>query len=166
MKRTFALLLCGVMLLLTACGGEKESKDHYYELLNSTGNDSSIIDDAKLVKKIDDLLEGPLEAADDETAGGEPVEPFWIYVCWQEKTLLAGQDPDAEREYEEVLRVSVPDTGNELTIQVLPNVDELDGLDGLAEALELDELLTFTVTAPEDTVANLRNAEYFIKNDT
>ncbi len=166
MKRVFALLLCGAALLLTACGGEEKSKDHYYEILDSIGNDSNIIDDAKLVKEIDGLLEEPLEAADDETSGEEPVEPLWIYICWQEKTLLAGQDPDAEREYEEILRVSVPDAGNELTIQVLPNVDELDGLGGLAEALELNELLTFTVTAPEDTVENLRNAEYFIKNDT
>ncbi|MDO4315349.1 MAG: hypothetical protein Q4C45_06180 [Oscillospiraceae bacterium] len=167
MKRAFALLLCGAALLLTACGaGEEAAKDHYYEILNGTGNDSSIVDDAKLVKEIDGLLEGPLEAADDETSGGEPVEPLWIYVCWQEKTLLAGQDPDAEREYEEILRVSVPDTGNELTIQVFPNVDEVDGLSGLAEALNLDGLLTFTVAAPEDTVEELRNAEYFIKNDT
>ena len=159
-------MLCGTALLLTACGAQEDGaeKEHYYEVLDSTGAVLYTVEDGTLTEAFDGLLGTPAEDMELSEAGAD-IEPLYTYAYWQEKTLLAGEDPDGEREYEELMRVLVPAEGENLVIQVLPDVDTLEGLGGVAEALELDELLTFTVTAPEDTVKALRRAEYFIKND-
>lgn len=161
MRRTFALLLCGVMLLLTACGGERQAaeKNHRYEVLDSTGAVLCTVTDGPLFDTLDDLLGTPAEDMEqDETAGD--MEPLYTYVYCQEKTLLAGEDPDGERDYAELIQILVPAEGTTIAVQVLPDMDALDaadGLDWLTEAVDLEALLTSAVTVPPETMETLRS---------
>lgn len=157
MKRLCAALLCLAALLLTACGGEEEQaeKDHYYEVLDSAGAVLYTVRDGELADTLDGLLGEPLEDTERaETAGG--VEPLYTYVYCQEKTFLAGEDPDQERDYEELMHVLVPAEGETVVIQALPGVEGLDGLDWLTVAVDLGDLLASAVTVSPETAEALR----------
>lgn len=162
MKRMLALVLCGVMLL-TACGGERQEveKDHLYQVLDSTGAVLCTVTDGPLFETLDDLLGMPAEDMEQAETAGD-IEPLYTYVYCQEKTLLAGEDPDGERDYEELMQIFVPAEGNTIAVQVLPDMDELhavDGLDWLTEAVNLGDLLTSAVTVPSETMEILRSPE-------
>lgn len=161
MKRAFALLLCGVTLLLTACGGERQAveKEHCYQVLDSTGAALCTVTDGPLFDTLDGLLGTPAEDMDQAEAAGD-MEPLYTYVYCQEKTPLAGEDPDGERDYEELMQILVPAEGTAIAIQVLPDMDALDAVDGLGwltEAVDLGALLTSAVTVPPETMEALRS---------
>lgn len=164
MKRIFALLLCGVMLL-TACGGERQEteKDHYYQVLDSAGAVLCTVTDGPLFDTLDDLLGTPLEDVEQDENTGD-IEPLYAYVYCQEKTLLAGEDPDGERDYEELMRILVPEEGNTIAIQVLPGMDALDAVDSLGwltEAVDIEELLRSVVTVSPEMAESLRDPARF-----
>lgn len=173
MKYGFKRLLCLVclVLLLTGCGAapagdlkdEEEGADpwesqvdwdkhHYYRVLNGREEEQYIITQAEQVEALDGLL-GNLEERDDPSEEGEIA---WIYVYCQEKTLLAGQDPEEERECEEIIRFLVYQDQDLVTLKIL------GGLEG-AEALgvSLEDLLTFTVSVPAQTMETLRDPAQF-----
>lgn len=164
MKRICAALLC--LLFLTACGAgsQEETKDRRYEVLDGTGAVLYTIEDGELVDTLDSLLSEPLEDMEHSASTGD-VEPLYTYVYCQEKTLLAGEDPDKERDYEELMRVLVPAEGETVVIQVLPDVeglDELEGLDWLTDAVGLRDLLTSAVTVSPETAESLRSPARFV----
>lgn len=165
MKRMLALLLCGAVLLLAACGAREEEaeKDHYYEISDHDGAVLYTVTDGEMLDLLDDLLGTPAE--DMEHAGDtEDLEVMYTYSYWQEKTLLAGEDPETDREYEELMRIQVPAEGETLVIQVLPNADALEGLNWLTrETVDIGELLTSTMTVSPETAEALRAPESFIK---
>lgn len=159
MKRVFVLLLCGVMLL-TACGGERQEteKGHYYQILDSAGAVLCTVMDGPLFDTLDDLLGTPLEDVEQDENTGD-IEPLYTYVYCQEKTLLAGENPDGERDYEELMQILVPAEGNTIAIQVLPGMDALDAVDSLGwltEVVDLGDLLTSAVTVSSETAEALR----------
>lgn len=161
MKRVFALLLCGAALLLTACGAREEAeKDYYYEVLDSTGAALYTVKDGTLADTLDGLLG---TSAEDMAASeaAEDIEPLYTYAYWQEETLLAGEDPDRERDYEELMRILVPAEGETVVIQVLPGVEDLEGLNWLAETVDFDDLLTSVVTVSPETAETLRDPVRF-----
>lgn len=164
MKRICTVLLCLAALFLTACGAREEpEKDHYYEILDSTGTVLHTVEDDKLTDTLGGLLGTPMEDMEQSGDAGD-VEPLYTYAYWQEKTLLAGQDPDAERDYEELMHILVPAEGETLTIQVFPNANDLEGLNWLiTETVDLEELLTSKVTVSLETAAALRAPEQFAK---
>lgn len=165
MKRIFALLLCGAALFLTACGAEEQEveKNHYYEISDSSGTVLYTVTDGELLDTLDDLLGTPVEDMEHPGDTGA-AEVLYTYAYWQEKTLLAGEDPDGEREYEELMRIQVPAEGETLVIQVFPDADALEGLSWLTrETVDIEELLTSAVTVSPETAEALRAPEQFVK---
>ena len=125
------------------------AKTHRWQILDAQGEELYTVSDEENVAAVDDLLQG--EGWD--LAGGEPGQALYTYVFWQQKTSLAGQDPKAEREYEALIRFTVPAEGNEVTLEILP-----ESLDGVAIAgVDLGELLTINSTVPEETAEALRS---------
>lgn len=164
MKRICSALLCLAVLLLTACGAENqdEKKEHYYEVLDSAGEVLYTERDGELVDTLDSLLGTPVEEMEHSQAG-EDINPLYTYVYWQEKTLLAGEDPEEEREYEELIHVLVPAEGETLVIQVFPNVDGLKNLNWLTkETVDMEELLRSAVTVSPETAEALRDPARFV----
>lgn len=161
MKRIFALLLCGVMLL-TACGGERQEteKDHYYQVLDSAGAVLCTVTDGPLFDTLDDLLGTSLEDLEQDENAGD-IEPLYTYVYCQEKTLLAGEDPDGERDYEELMQILVPAEGETVEIGVVPNADSLGELSWLTEAVDIEELLRSVVTVSPEMAESLRDPARF-----
>ena len=113
MKRHIIPCILSLTLLLTACGGEQAAadtaeeavKDHYYQILDAAGKELYTVTDSGAVAEIDALInKAGGENADHGNAEGDPL---YTYVYWQETTLHAGEDPDAEREYLEVFRTQV-----------------------------------------------------------
>lgn len=159
MKRICAALLCLAALFLAACGGEEEKagKEHCYEALDSTGTVLYTVKDGGMIDVLDDLLGGFLEDMEPSGAAGDVV-PLYTYVYCQEKALLAGEGPDKERDYEELMYVLVPAEGETLAIQVLPGVEALDWLAG---AVGLESLTASVVTVSPETAETLRDPGQF-----
>ena len=96
------------------------------------------------------------ENADHGNAEGDPL---YTYVYWQETTLHAGEDPDAEREYLEVFRTQVRQGSNAVTTEVLS--DTLEGVGSSVGVEGLGGLLTFTAEVPRETADALRDPAQF-----
>lgn len=183
MKRTFTICLCALTLLslLTACGIrlpdpdaleedldslenrledlerlEDGEKNHNYKILDSQGAELYTVTDEAQVEALDDLLSDPGEDADLEEAPEDEVA--CVYIFRQEKTLLAGQDPETPRDYEELIRFTVYQNQDMITMRVLEGLG-----DGKAAGLSLEDLLTFTVSVPAETMEALRDPAQFAK---
>lgn len=185
MKRLFkvSLGILSLALLLTACGpaitdpadkdfqdawdeawsdieknwGENApdmSKQHYYQVLDGQGEELYTITGETRTAALDDLLGNDGDHMEEAPADGEEIA--CIYVYWQEKTLLAGQDPETEREYEELIRFTVYQNQDLMTVQILSGLDgkELMGVN-------LEDLLTFTVSLSAETAKTLRDPAQF-----
>lgn len=125
------------------------AKAHRWQILDAAGEELYAVSSEEGVAAIDALLQ------DDGwgLTGKDPGEAMYTYVFWQEKTLLAGQDPDAEREYEALIRFTVPAEGNIVTMEILP--ESLKGVE--IAGLDIADLMTFTGTAPAEALEALRN---------
>lgn len=131
------------------------AKSHYWQVLDAEGQEVRIIDAEEAVRQVDDLVQGDMEW--ERASDAEDGTVLYTYVFMQQKTLLAGQDPDAEREHEEVLRLTVCQDTDILSITVL------EGLDGRfpSSLVDLEDLLTFHVQAPAETAEALRDPAQF-----
>lgn len=183
MKRFLRISLCALSLvLLTACGAgitapddgelqdawdrawsdlEKEeylpddAKAHRYQILNGGGEELYTVTDETQVAALDGLL-GNVGKERQENPVLEEEEIACVYVYRQEKTLLAGEDPQREREFEEVIRFTVCRDQDLITVQCLK------GLEGLEPAgIRLEDFLTFTISVPAETMESLRNPAQF-----
>lgn len=135
------------------------AKSHYWQILDSQGEEIFTIDSEAAVQQVDDLIQGDMEwkpasSVEDETA-------LYTYVFMQQKTLLAGQAEDTEREYQEVLRFTVYEESDVMSMTVL------EGLNGYLPStiLNLEDLLTIHAKAPEDTAAALRDPAQFAQTE-
>lgn len=186
MKRLLLISLCALSLaLLTACGAKitapdgeefqdawdqawsgleedlKEnlpdgSKRHFYQILSSDEEELYTVTDETQVAALDSLLGNAGEAPQENPVFEDGEETACIYVYQQEKTLLAGEDPDQEREYEEVIRFTVYQDQDLITMQLLKGLNgrELMGI-------RLEDFLTFTISVPAETMESLRNPAQF-----
>ena len=131
------------------------AKAHRWQILDAQGEEVLIISSEDGVAAIDALLQDDGWAY----ASGESGEALYTYVFWQQKTLLAGQTADAEREYEELIRFTVPAEGEVVTMKVLPQ--SLSGME--IAGLDLDDLLTVSGKVPAETAEALRNPDQWGK---
>lgn len=182
MKKHIAPLLCGaaaLVLLLSGClpaarsapGREQEwedaaedlqdrldgleddwsAKSHYWQVLDAAGQEVCVLDAEEAVRQVDDLLDGDTDWEQASSVEGKTA--LYTYVMMQQKTLLAGQDPDTEREYEEVLRFTVYEDTDVLSMTVLEGLE-----DALPDSLaDWTDLLTFHLRAPAETAEALRD---------
>lgn len=178
-----SLCILSLTLLLTACGvhvttpddeefrdawnevwsdlekdlGEQDaSKQHFYQVLNGNGEELYTITDETQVSALDDLLSNAGEGRQETPAPEDGGETACIYVYQQEKTLLAGEDPDKEREYEEVIRFTVYQDRDLITMQCLKDLEDRE-----LAGISLADFLTFTISAPAETMESLRNPAQF-----
>ena len=160
-------VFCGLALLLaalflTGCADSGESapqenmpaeKDHYYEVLE--GEDGDVlysVTDTDAVDKIDNLLGDVWENGDSVE---EPSGTLYTYVYSQEKTLLAGQDPEEPREFQELFRVAVREDSDTITIQLMDKA--LSGVKELLPQIDVGDILTFSTALPKESVESLRD---------
>ena len=151
----FALTACGVPTA-DAPAGEAE-KDHYYQILDAAGRELYTVTDDDAVAEIDVLIN---EAGGENAAhGGAEGDPLYTYAYWQETTLHAGEDPEAEREYLEVFRTHVYADSDAVTTEVLSDV--LEEVGEFIRVQDLGGLLTFTAEVSRETADALRDPAQF-----
>ncbi len=139
-----------------ASRGEKK---HYYQVLDGDGALLYTVDRAEGVDALDDLLGNEDGDWDDRfvpEAGGEIA---CIYCYCQEETLPAGEDPEEERPYEELVRFKVYREEDLVTLQIL------GGLEDLLPGTGLQDLFTFTITVPAETAEALRDPAQFAETE-
>jgi len=132
-------------------------KAHRWRILDAEGQELYTVSDEAQVEALDDLL--LCEGDDWDRLAEDPGEPAYSYVYSQEKTLLAGQDPEDEREYEDLLTFTASATEDVVTVQILGGLEELS----LVPGVEMEDVLTFFVSVPAETVEALRAPERFSK---
>ena len=151
----FALTACGVPAAGDPAGGAE--KDHYYQILDADGQELYTVTDDDAVAEIDALIG---EAGGENAAhGGAEGDPLYTYAYWQETTLHAGEDPEAEREYLEVFRTHVYADGDAVTTEVLSDV--LEEVGEFIRVRDLGGLLTFTAEVSRETADALRDPAQF-----
>ena len=183
MKRTLTRFLCilSLLLLLTGCKvaapddeefqdawdrawsdveedlEERTSdaaKNHYYQVLDSQGQELCTVRGEERLEALDDLLDSPGVEREAAPSDGEIA---CVYVFWQEKTLLAGQDPGMEREYEELVRFTVYQNHDLVTLEIVDGLEEIR----LPGGVDLADLLTITMSVPAETMEALRDPARF-----
>lgn len=132
-----------------------DEKEHRWKILDADGKEISTVTDKETVKVLDDAL-----CRNDiwESLEENPGDPVYTYVYSQEKTLLAWQDPDAEREYEDLLTFTVSASEDVVTLRILGGLEELSLLPGV----EMEDILTFSASVPSETAEALRNPSQFL----
>ena len=151
----FALTACGVPAAGDPAGGAE--KDHYYQILDADGQELYTVTDDDAVAEIDALIG---EAGGENAAhGGAEGDPLYTYAYWQETTLHAGEDPEAEREYLEVFRTHVYADSDAVTTEVLSDV--LEEVGEFIRVQDLGGLLTFTAEVSRETADALRDPARF-----
>ena len=151
----FALTACGVPAAGDPAGGAE--KDHYYQILAADGQELYTVTDDDAVAEIDALIG---EAGGENAAhGGAEGDPLYTYAYWQETTLHAGEDPEAEREYLEVFRTHVYADSDAVTTEVLSDV--LEEVGEFIRVRDLGGLLTFTAEVSRETADALRDPARF-----
>ena len=151
----FALTACGVPAAGDPAGGAE--KDHYYQILDADGQELYTVTDDDAVAEIDALIG---EAGGENAAhGGAEGDPLYTYAYWQETTLHAGEDPEAEREYLEVFRTHVYADSDAVTTEVLSDV--LEEVGEFIRVRDLGGLLTFTAEVSRETADALRDPAQF-----
>lgn len=151
----FALTACGVPAAGDPAGGAE--KDHYYQILDADGQELYTVTDDDAVAEIDALIG---EAGGENAAhGGAEGDPLYTYAYWQETTLHAGEDPEAERAYLEVFRTHVYADGDAVTTEVLSDV--LEEVGEFIRVQDLGGLLTFTAEVSRETADALRDPAQF-----
>lgn len=132
----------------------EDGKDHYWKILDGEDKEIGTVQDEAQVKALDGVLSDDGSWGLEETE--DPGEAAYSYIYCQEKTLLAGQDPEAEREYENLARFTVSASEDVVTMKILEDLPSFMGVD-------LGEFLTFSISVPAETAETLRNPEQFIK---
>lgn len=129
------------------------TKAHRWRVLDAEGQNLYTITDPEAVAALDGILNddgwGRLEK--------DPSDPAYTYVYSQEKTLLAGQDPDTEREYEDLMTFTVSASEDALTMQILGGLEELS----LIPDVDWGDVLTFSASVPAATAEALRDPVQF-----
>ena len=126
-------------------------KDHYWKVLDAEDNELGTVTAPEQVEAIDDLLND--DGVEDRLVE-DPGDPAYSYVYCQRETLKAGQDPDS-REYEELVRFTVSESKDVVTLAILEDLPTLLNVD-------LGDILTFHIAVPAGTAEALRDPGQFL----
>ncbi|MCI9330561.1 MAG: hypothetical protein HFG05_00080 [Oscillibacter sp.] len=128
-------------------------KDHYWKILDEKDNEVGAVTDPEQVKVIDGLLSDDGHQGDRLTE--DPGDPVYSYVYCQQETLKAGQKEE-DRKYEELVRFTVSEKEDVVTLVILEDLPSLLNVD-------LGDFLTFTISVPAETAEALRDPERFLE---
>lgn len=134
-------------------GGFSDEKDHRWRVLDAEGKELFTVTDEETVEDLDGLLRGD---GWDRLAEA-PSDPAYTYVYNQEKTLLAGRDPDEEREYEDLMTFTVSASEDVVTLTILDDLVDLPA----SELIDLSGVLIHSVAVPPETAEALRDPDQF-----
>ena len=134
-----------------------EGKLHRWKVLDAEGTELCILTDEDAVEALDDILLSDSDGWD--WLAKDPGEPAYTYVYSQQETLKAGQDPGAERAYEDLLTFTVSGNADVVTVQILGGLENLS----LFPGVEMEDILTFHVSVPAETAENLRDYSRFLE---
>lgn len=135
------------------------AKSHYWQVLDGEGREVCVIQGEESVQRVDDLVQDDMEWEQASSVDGET--PLYIYVFMQQKTLLAGQDPEAEREYEEVLRFTVYEGTDVMSMTVLEGL----GSRLPSSVIDWEDILTIHVKPPAEIAEALRDPARFTESE-
>lgn len=162
MKKCSVLLAALILLLVMGCGAsntKKAEKDLYYEVLSAgSGETICTITEDTAVEKINDALGSASDQTnEDADALGLKGTEEYVYVCYQEKTLLAGQSPDEERGYEVICRTTTYVDSPYITTEIPPD---------MVKSMHIpQELMNFTLKVPDEGMEVLRNPGQFFETE-
>ena len=125
-------------------------KDYYLEITTPEGKSLGTIPRGEVLESIFNADVGDKWQLSGERPDG--LEPEYLCLVWQQKTLPAGQDPAAEREYEVVMSVTTFRGSDYVEAAIPPEVAGLWGF----PADVAEQFLTFAFRAPEETIETLR----------
>ena len=144
MKKIIGVLMI-FALLLTGCGHNVPQDVHNDEKKQSRIEVYSAQDDV-LLQTIDeqDTVNKLLDTSSWETLESisDDLTPEYILLVYQEKTLLAGQDPSEEREYELIETI--------ITFQDSPYIKEIISNTVIKNTIIPEDVLTFYYSMPDD----------------
>lgn len=147
MKKALLLLLAGAVMACTGCAhtAAEEPKACKVEVYSDGGELLRTIDDQETVG----LLTPTEDWLDTEAPQPEPAAQYEL-VVWQEKTLLAGEDPEGEREYEVILNLTLYQDSPLVKAAISPQA---------VKNMKLpEEMLTDYYTLSDEAIASLRQA--------
>ena len=143
-------------------GGSDTEKRCYYQILDSDGVLLYTITDEQAVEAVGIALttnEADWEMHPED--GDDSGEAAYIYCYFQEKTRSAGEDTAEEPDYEELVRFTVYQNRDAITLTILGGPEELELLPGLG----LEDLLTFTFSVPAEMAETLRDPAQFAETE-
>ena len=144
MKKIIGVLMI-FTLLLTGCSHNVPQDAHNDEKKQSRIEVYSAQDDV-LLQTIDeqDTVNKLLDTSSWETLESisDDLTPEYILLVYQEKTLLAGQDPSEEREYELIETI--------ITFQDSPYIKEIISNTVIKNTVIPEDVLTFYYSMPDD----------------
>ena len=155
-KRGITLLLAAVMVALgcAACGAGGESEEISLEkavrIEKWLALDESLlctVEGEEELEKVESRLLAD-HAIEDMKTLPEGLTPLYCYVVFQEPTVLLSQEEGEERPLEELLRITLYEDSDLMTMEIAPGVMEDLPLVG--------DLLTFTWSAPREDVEYLK----------
>lgn len=129
-------------------------KDHYWKILDPEDNEVGTLTEEEQTRLVDDLLNDDGHWGD-RIDMEDPGDPAYSYIYCQQETLKAGQKEE-DREYEELMRFTVSQSKDVVTMVILEDMPSLLNVD-------LGDLLTFTVSVPAETAEALRNPGQFLE---
>lgn len=131
---------------------DEDGKDHYWKVLDAEGQEAGTITEKEQVEAIDDLLgdDGDVE----DRLVEDPGDPAYSYVYCQRETPKAGQKEE-EREYQELVRFTVSESKDVVTLAILEDLPTLLNVD-------LGDILTFHMAVPAGTAEALRDPGQFL----
>lgn len=131
---------------------DEDGKDHYWKVLDAEDNELGTVTAPEQVEAIDGLLSDDGDVED--RLAKDPGDPAYSYVYCQRETLKAGQKEE-DREYQELVRFTVSQSKDVVTMAILEDMPSLLHVD-------LGDLLTFTITVPAETAEALRDPGQFL----
>lgn len=131
---------------------DEDGKDHYWKVLDAEDNELGTVTDPKQVEAIDGLLNDDGDVEDRLVE--YPGDPAYSYVYCQRETLKAGQREE-DREYEELVRFTVSESKDVVTLVILEDLPTLLNVD-------LGDFLTFHIAVPAGTAETLRDPGQFL----
>ena len=151
MKKLGCTLFIAGLMFATACGANPSADEQIEAATKQCKIEVFSAQDDSLLTTIDDedavsqfTIKDQWEMVDDLP---DDLVPQYQLIVYQQKTLLAGEDPDKEREYEAIEYLTTYQDTSYIEEQISPDV--------VKNIKVPQEFLTQYYLAPDETIGNL-----------